>query len=365
MSKAARATRQATKPERASNLLKHRRGNGSPYSSRPRVTVHGSRVTGYGLRVTEGLRGLWGRAQVRTLTAWWCATAMPRRMEAVKSAAACCCGTPRTAEASRRNGPSRPRRACGSGTRGTCTTARWTCTTCGTVYRQDMGRWLTRDPLGYVDGMSLYGYVQTQPISAQDPSGLAAMRCDVASLYQNFRDMLETLRGMIQGLPQVNYPGGYHPQNPYQHCVWNCRMTKVHGTDAAEDQSYKKELLDVQLCRLARDFIECNVWAYLPKRMQDELVAFCQSANQPSDWWDNAQGRLCGLEVETAADCENCCQGRGITPGTREGPDSDRPYGACQLPRPWDANGPEQWWPNCPDPVQPEVPQEPRKMSCV
>jgi RHS repeat-associated protein len=39
-------------------------------------------------------------------------------------------------------------------------------------YMAEVGRWMTRDPLGYVQGMSLYQYVLSQPILRTDPSGL-------------------------------------------------------------------------------------------------------------------------------------------------------------------------------------------------
>ena len=41
------------------------------------------------------------------------------------------------------------------------------------VYRPDLGRWMTRDPLGYVDGMGLYEYVGGMAVKGRDPSGLA------------------------------------------------------------------------------------------------------------------------------------------------------------------------------------------------
>jgi len=41
------------------------------------------------------------------------------------------------------------------------------------VYRPDLGRWMTRDPLGYVDGMGLYEYVRGMAVRGRDPSGLA------------------------------------------------------------------------------------------------------------------------------------------------------------------------------------------------
>lgn len=35
----------------------------------------------------------------------------------------------------------------------------------------ELGAWVSRDPIGYVDGMSLYGYVFSQPIDTYDPDG--------------------------------------------------------------------------------------------------------------------------------------------------------------------------------------------------
>jgi len=40
------------------------------------------------------------------------------------------------------------------------------------IYDAGVGRWTRRDPLGYVDGMSLYGYVQGLAVVAADPWGL-------------------------------------------------------------------------------------------------------------------------------------------------------------------------------------------------
>jgi RHS repeat-associated protein len=41
------------------------------------------------------------------------------------------------------------------------------------VYQAHIGRWATRDPLGYVDGMGLYEYVQSRPLVMRDTYGLA------------------------------------------------------------------------------------------------------------------------------------------------------------------------------------------------
>ncbi len=40
------------------------------------------------------------------------------------------------------------------------------------VYNADLGRWVTRDPIGHVDGQNLYGYGRMSPLMGSDPHGL-------------------------------------------------------------------------------------------------------------------------------------------------------------------------------------------------
>ncbi|MBX3403460.1 MAG: hypothetical protein KF699_08630 [Phycisphaeraceae bacterium] len=40
-----------------------------------------------------------------------------------------------------------------------------------------LGRWTRRDPLGYVDGMSVYAYLGARPMAGVDPSGLVPISC--------------------------------------------------------------------------------------------------------------------------------------------------------------------------------------------
>lgn len=59
-----------------------------------------------------------------------------------------------------------------------------------TAYRQyspDTGRWLTRDPLGMVDGPNVYAYVVNNPVSMFDALGLAGV--DAATLARLGRGM--------------------------------------------------------------------------------------------------------------------------------------------------------------------------------
>ena len=43
------------------------------------------------------------------------------------------------------------------------------------VLNSDLGRWLRRDPLGYVDGANLYEYVRSNPLAGLDPRGSACI----------------------------------------------------------------------------------------------------------------------------------------------------------------------------------------------
>jgi RHS repeat-associated protein len=226
-----------------------------------------------------------------------------------------------------------------------------------------LGRWTRRDPLGYVDGMNLYTYVASQCVTETDPSGLIAIAsCDYVDLIKKLLAVPGLFHRLLPSLPHVYLPGGLHPENPYQHCVWNCRMTADRGWEFARQQSLYKEFIDVELCRLARAFIECDFWDRLPESTQRFLYQTCQSAGQDSDWWDNLQGRYCGQHgYYGQGSCEACCEYLGSGPRTPEGPGTDRPYSPCRLPYPYDPDdgAPADWWTTCPDPVEPDPPMKP------
>jgi RHS repeat-associated protein len=46
-------------------------------------------------------------------------------------------------------------------------------------YHPTLGRWMQRDPIGYVDGMGLYEYVGSEPVAWTDPSGLTEYTWDL------------------------------------------------------------------------------------------------------------------------------------------------------------------------------------------
>ena len=50
------------------------------------------------------------------------------------------------------------------------------------TYNPVLGRWLQRDPIGYEGGINLYGYVESSPVGAVEPSGLKKFTVKIAGL---------------------------------------------------------------------------------------------------------------------------------------------------------------------------------------
>jgi len=62
-------------------------------------------------------------------------------------------------------------------------------------YSPVASRWLTRDPLGYVDGMNMYAYVRGNPVMGVDPMG-------------GFKFLRPILRGVSKASPWITIADG-------------------------------------------------------------------------------------------------------------------------------------------------------------
>lgn len=73
------------------------------------------------------------------------------------------------------------------------------------VYDPNLGRWITRDPAGYMDSMGLHGYGPGSPTDMTDPSGLTSQdnryglpdESGTGMSMRNKRATYQTLRVMI------------------------------------------------------------------------------------------------------------------------------------------------------------------------
>ena len=60
------------------------------------------------------------------------------------------------------------------------------------VVESHLGRWLSRDPIEYFDGLGLYEYVGGRPVSRQDPSGLQQQELKCGTAVEGTDDFEET-----------------------------------------------------------------------------------------------------------------------------------------------------------------------------
>jgi len=85
-------------------------------------------------------------------------------------------------------------------------------------YQPATGRWISRDPLGYVDGMGLYEYVQSEPVAFADPLGIWTRLDEDTHVY--CAEKGDTLTGLAKTLTG-------RTQN--WTCLWPVDGTEDHG----------------------------------------------------------------------------------------------------------------------------------------
>ena len=252
-------------------------------------------------------------------------------------------------------------------------------------YDAETGRFLTKDPLGYVDGLNLYEYVRSKPVQLRHPSGLGPTfgppyfapppdpyPVPVEPPYDAPSEECKKLRNKwrLKKLKKASellgtflvdvFPLG--DGMPHRHCLWNCRMTLRNGVVYAKAMSDLKEELDHLEADYGVAMKEKGCWTWLPDEERRAIGEAARSADQPADRQDNAMGRKCGQMATkrcvtdwmagpglrnqprwgSEADgwhgsgesyCRACCTRHGVGPGTPDGP-PHRPWGprAKQFP---------------------------------
>lgn len=200
------------------------------------------------------------------------------------------------------------------------------------VYHTVLGTWTQRDSWNTYLEQNLLQYSNGSPVTYVDPLGL----CSIATLT----NALELIDQYLEAAASLPFVFPLHPENPHQHCVWNCRMTRVMGPLFSAQMSWQKELIDNAFADL-RDSLQADgCWCLLPLSIRDYIQDSADSAFQPSDFFDNAAGIVCGSIIcdqfpWNDTSCEDCCTQAGISPDTGEGPGTPRPFGPrSQDPRP-------------------------------
>jgi len=246
-------------------------------------------------------------------------------------------------------------------------------------YQSKLGRWSSRDPISVSGGLNTVAYVNNRAGNFVDALGLYPIApilpaavpriplgpipaigappafvpplpavlpalplappvpypLDCIDIHIKWNKVnLEYLAALAPSVPHVHF---HYKNNPFQHCVWNCRMTQDRGILFAEKMSLLKEYSDWANAAYGIELKAAGCWHSTPLRLRDTISGGATSAFQDSDFQHNQDGRACGAIcppgahiVEnhsfpdvprrgTVRHCEGCCA-KHIPPNSSEGP---------------------------------------------
>ena len=124
------------------------------------------------------------------------------------------------------------------------------------MYHQKAGRFMQQDPLGYVDGMNMYVYAQSNSIRYADPYGMSSYSPPWSpypgsgyypgqgnsgnSDCDGLDDKLCNLAAGANALLQLKMNGIDHTNdrnggNAFRHCLATCQASKMCGADSAKN----------------------------------------------------------------------------------------------------------------------------------
>jgi RHS repeat-associated protein len=166
------------------------------------------------------------------------------------------------------------------------------------VFHKELGRWTKRDPLGYVDGMSLYEYVGSMAIIAVDPTGaLARKSCHVGDNLDGVADTMSWYECVKLSRTKGECLGCC-PDNKWQ-CM--CEMM-CENAPTTDDCGFADTLRDLGVCQEKESQCDCDACckdmlaANILALDSHERVGYCNCDH--NYWWDEAAKQQCYDEVD-------------------------------------------------------------------
>ncbi len=175
------------------------------------------------------------------------------------------------------------------------------------VYRSDLGVWTRRDPLGYVDGMGLYEYVNGHPLTSHDALGLASDECynqsNPAPNCESIREGIDQCDSefsecMNDCIRNIHDPYGYG----WMGCLSNCEAKRAACYGRTIDRAYPR---GTRSCLpLSSDSPCCDEYDPSDLYWGANAQCFCKCAGD-SDWSRLVRGCLrclysCGIPAHKA-----------------------------------------------------------------
>jgi len=184
------------------------------------------------------------------------------------------------------------------------------------VLRNDLGRWCTRDPLGYVDGMSLYEYVMSNPIVGRDPSGMARVIGVPCGSGGCSSEPPSFTPDVIPFHPPMECPDGYDYIPEMQVCI---KHEDAPPTNSGSCADAGNELMCIGCCTM--NYRDNDYNRQIPKDELRNCIMSCWNANptvpRTEEHCEHArrmieglQGRLNGIGSCRSRDkrkCDSCC----------------------------------------------------------